>query len=339
MTITLTPRSYERVLKHVVKHGRQVSPRGEQTYELINGSMVLRNPLDRLVTNRNRRMNVAFAVAEFFSFIFAVDDINFFTRFISDYGRFSSDGKVLDGCYGTRLKYAELQAGLKTTRSQLDAVVDKLSNDKDSRQAVMTIYQAGDLFGGGGKNTPCTETLQFLVRDGELHMIVNMRSSDLVRGLTYDLYVFTMTQELLARQLGLPLGNYYHNAGSLHVYKSDLELIDQMDKMPRWPHVMTQMPLPTQADLSAFRLMVEDGLDQDIVFFGMANDHKAWSSGPNRVYWVSQAAVMKSFINRHANPELALRAHDLVSDRSLKFVLRQALVRAGIKDKSRLLGV
>jgi thymidylate synthase len=46
-----------------------------------------------------------------------------------------------------------------------------------------------------------------------------MRSNDLVWGLPYDVFFFTMLQELLAQKLGLDLGVYIHGAGSLHLYE------------------------------------------------------------------------------------------------------------------------
>jgi thymidylate synthase len=47
-------------------------------------------------------------------------------------------------------------------------------------------------------DVPCTLTLQFLIRQGRLDMIVNMRSNDLLWGFSYDITQFAFVQRLLA---------------------------------------------------------------------------------------------------------------------------------------------
>jgi thymidylate synthase len=74
------------------------------------------------------------------------------------------------------------------------------------------------------KDSPCTCNIQFLIRDARLHAIVYMRSNDAIWGLPYDVFLFTMLQELLSCQLGTELGSYFHFAGSLHLYRRHFEL-------------------------------------------------------------------------------------------------------------------
>lgn len=232
----LTPRTYRKTLEKFLNspHLLPVTVNGQETLEVLNATMFLRNPLDRVISDAARRMNIGFAVAEFFSFVTGEDRISFFTNFIADYDRFSSDGLTLDGCYGSRI--------IAEDSNQINRVVEMLQEDPESRRAVISIYQKDDLWGAGGKNTPCTMTLQFLIRDGLLHTIVNMRSFDLIKGLTYDMFVFTMVQELIARRLGVELGTFSHNAGSMHIYKSDIPMIEAMGNSARWPLVMKPMP-------------------------------------------------------------------------------------------------
>jgi len=40
-------------------------------------------------------------------------------------------------------------------------------------------------------------------------------------GLPFDIFAFTMLQELLARDLGVELGRYIHTVGSLHLYNEN----------------------------------------------------------------------------------------------------------------------
>ena len=66
----------------------------------------------------------------------------------------------------------------------------------------------------------CSSDLwQFDLTEGSLDMTVNMRSNDAVWGLSYDVPSFTAVQRAMALSLGVPLGTYFHQAGSFHVYE------------------------------------------------------------------------------------------------------------------------
>jgi hypothetical protein len=54
-------------------------------------------------------------------------------------------------------------------------------------------------------------------------MIATMRSNDLWLGLPYDVFAFTCIQQMVAAALGVGLGWYQHQAGSLHVYDRNME--------------------------------------------------------------------------------------------------------------------
>lgn len=64
--------------------------------------------------------------------------------------------------------------------------------------------------------------MQFHLRNGVLHMSVTMRSNDAYLGLPHDVFCFTMIQEMMARRLGVELGEYYQHVGSMHVYEDKL---------------------------------------------------------------------------------------------------------------------
>jgi hypothetical protein len=75
------------------------------------------------------------------------------------------------------------------------------------------------------KDVPCTLALQFFIRDEKLHLHVNMRSSDIILGIAYDVPAFTLMQEVLANELGVGLGEYCHTSNSLHCYERDFAML------------------------------------------------------------------------------------------------------------------
>jgi thymidylate synthase len=163
-------------------------------------------------------------------------------------GQFSDDGKTINSAYGNRMfryRFRENQfsgSGLDAwDRSQFTNVLEELKRDPDSRRAIMHINEPPDLDRAvcrGSKDVPCTLSIQLLIRDRKLHMLVQMRSNDVVWGLPYDVFSFTCLQEAFLQMLqreGVPvddLGNYVHTAGSLHVYDTHFSMAEEISKEP-----------------------------------------------------------------------------------------------------------
>lgn len=194
-----------------------VNPRGKVTKELPAVQIVLTNPRSRLVYLPERKFSIVYATIESLLFALKEDKLKYFTAFNSKMGLFSDDGMTMHGAYGYRIA-----KGLQT-------IVDKLRKDKDTRQAVLTIYNYEcDLLNYSGRDVPCTIALQFMLRDNQLQLIVTMRSNDAILGMPYDIYNFTNIQEVIANSLGVNVGTYVHQVGSLHVYQENFEIFEMM---------------------------------------------------------------------------------------------------------------
>jgi thymidylate synthase len=107
---------------------------------------------------------------------------------------------------------------------QLQNVTSLLTEHPGSRRAVVQLFNAEDI-ASEYKGIPCTTTLQFLLRGERLHLSVTLRSNDAYWGLPHDVFCFTMLQEMMARRLGVELGEYYQYVGSMHAY------VDYLDRM------------------------------------------------------------------------------------------------------------
>ena len=104
---------------------------------------------------------------------------------------------------------------------QLNLVIDKLKNDKFTRQAVLSIYD-GKEQNTYTFDTPCTLSIHFQIVDNELCMTVNMRSNDLWFGFCNDQYCFSKLQQLIANKLKIKVGWYYHFSSNMHLYNEFL---------------------------------------------------------------------------------------------------------------------
>jgi thymidylate synthase len=233
-------------LSSLLNRGRTAEPRGLETLELLGVTCTLTNPRNRCIANPERRWNLALAVGEFCWHASASNSVEFIEYYARRWREFTEDGSTIRGsCYGHTV-FGQLRSG----PSQWQQIVALLRRDPESRRAILSFREPSeDLF--ADKDVPCANTMQFLVRDSRLHAVVSMRSNDVIWGLPYDLFLFTMFQELLASELGLALGAYTHMVGSLHLYEKHYELARRIIAVPDVP--VFEMPqMEEYGELHAF---------------------------------------------------------------------------------------
>lgn len=180
--------------------------------ELIGVQLGLEAPRARLSRTETRGRPFS-ALGEFLWYLTKDNRLNFIQPYIPAYAKDSDDGLTVHGGYGPRL-FA--QRG----HDQLENAIAQLRASSTSRRAVIQIFDAEDN-AKRHKEVPCTTTLQFLLREGRLHLIATMRSNDAYLGLPHDVFCFTMLQEMVARILEADLGGYRHFVGSMHLYDKD----------------------------------------------------------------------------------------------------------------------
>ncbi len=227
------------VLSSLLTRGHQTRPRGLETLELFPVTFTLTKPRKRSVVNPERRWNLPLAIGEFCWHVSGSNELQFIEYYAKRWREFAEDGSTIRGsCYGHRI-FSQPDEN----RSQWLQIVELLRKDPASRRAVLNFQeQTEDLV--MQKDIPCASTMQFLVRDSRLHAITCMRSNDAIWGLPYDVFLFTMFQELLASELGLPIGTYTHIVGSLHLYQRHFDLARRIIGIPFSP--ASEMPAMEQ---------------------------------------------------------------------------------------------
>ncbi|MEJ7776979.1 MAG: thymidylate synthase [Sphingomicrobium sp.] len=188
------------------------------TKELLGVSLRILKPRARISNSENRGKPFS-AIGELLWYLSGSDSLAFIESYVSAY-KDDAVGGIIEGAYGPRL------AAMRGSINQLDSIHRLLSEKAGSRRAVIQLFNAEDI-ATDHKEIPCTTTLQFHLREGQLHLSVTMRSNDAYWGLPHDVFCFTMLQEMMARRLGVELGEYYQYVGSMHVYDDYLEAIDQ----------------------------------------------------------------------------------------------------------------
>lgn len=113
---------------------------------------------------------------------------------------------------------------------QFDKCVSHINVDNNTRRACMIYTRPSmhkDYAKGGMSDFMCTHAVNYYVREGKIHAVVQMRSNDVVMGYKNDYAWQKYVLDLLSEKTNLKPGNIIWNAGSLHVYERHFNLLDQ----------------------------------------------------------------------------------------------------------------
>lgn len=211
--------SYYDLVNRVRTHGKKRSPRGIETYDLGPTTVVLQSPYDAMPLGMGRALMTAIGAAEAMQLIAGHVDHTLLPRISPIFERYlEPTTQRFHGAYGDRVG------------EQLTHVVRKLRNDRDTRQAVVTLWNPvlDNVF--AARDFPCTVALNFAIEDDHLVMRTQMRSNDIWLGYPYDIFMFTQLQITLARALRVEPGVYTHSAWSLHLYAHNADQVDKLSK-------------------------------------------------------------------------------------------------------------
>lgn len=113
-------------------------------------TITYKRPIERVLLNPARDANAAFHLYEAMWMLAGRNDLAPLQYYVKDFGKFSDDGKTLNGAYGYRWRHAErpnknigcYSLGLDV--DQLDIIVNHLNADPNSRRAVLQMWNVED---------------------------------------------------------------------------------------------------------------------------------------------------------------------------------------------------
>lgn len=194
---------------------------GDIRGEIINATTIIEDPTRCVLDSYFRKANMRYAMGELLWYLSGNRSLKEIQKITKNWDRFSDDGVSINSNYG----YCIME---KFGFNQFYFVVRELVNNPNSRRAIIHIKEPSQK---DSKDINCTMTLQYLIRDGKLVAITNMRSNDLWYGFPYDVLCFSSLQVMLSMILEVPLGVYIHNAGSLHLYERNAISKDEFERI------------------------------------------------------------------------------------------------------------
>ena len=192
----------------------------DDTQALFNVGFTITKPMDNNISCKQRNWKQDYAEAEWQWYLSGDRNI-----------------KKLDELYGKVPKIWERMAdvngnvnsnyGWQWQRNrQLREAIHLLKRNPRTRQACISIFD-GKEYDRYTHDTPCTYAVQFTIIGQSLNMCVTMRSNDLWYGFCNDQYCFSKLQLLVADELGLLVGEYFHFAHNLHLYNNIIDKINE----------------------------------------------------------------------------------------------------------------
>jgi len=213
--------------REVLEDGISQDVRGTRSVELINSTISV-DMTKPILTVKDRDLGYRFMFAEAEWILNGKNDVASIEPYSPIIKNFSDDGIWFQGAYGPKLV------------DQLSYVVDSLTSDLGTRQAVATIWSRNPR---ASKDHSCTVSIQWLIRHGKLHCIDTMRSSDIWLGVPYDVFNFSMYSAYIAlvlrsKGVDVDLGTLHLNAGSQHLYSNNFVAAANIaDRLPKEPSV------------------------------------------------------------------------------------------------------
>lgn len=205
------------VFQRLLKSKTRLTATKGDNVEISGVALELTQPRARL-SRTEIKGHLFSCLGEFFWYISCSNRVEPMEYYLSRYKEFAQPDGTIWGAYGPRIFGGE--------NSQYERVINILRERPTSRKAVIQLFDRLDIE-KDYEDVPCTCTLQFLQRDGVLHLVTHMRSNDAYWGLPHDVFSFTMVQEIMAAELGYKLGSYKHLVGSLHLYDRHREKVEQ----------------------------------------------------------------------------------------------------------------
>ncbi|WP_087960407.1 thymidylate synthase [Geobacillus thermodenitrificans] len=138
--------------------------------------------------------------------------------------------------------------------NQVDRCIDILSNDQESRQAVISLMDFS-------AHMPCSMFCQFLIREGKLDLLLTFRASELLDYAYSDVYTYTTLQELMAYWLNVDVGNFHFYATSLHITEPNFKKAELILERNKTRQKNEKSNIPIEMEYEGFREKFSTAID------------------------------------------------------------------------------
>lgn len=235
-------KAYYDLLSWVFWHGQEISIRGLKIKELINETLRISGTNFYAVPEiRPISKVVPYLMGELAWYFSGSNDVNGILRYSKFWDKIKNPDNSVNSNYGYNVFYKKNQFH----KTQYEWVKEQLIKDKSTRKAIILYTDQENCF-DTNRDFVCTQLQHFFIRNNELFSIVYIRSSDMIKGLTYDMPFWSIVQN----QLYLELLNVYPylklceivvHFGSIHIYETDFKLVESILSSSRQDSILVYL--------------------------------------------------------------------------------------------------
>lgn len=248
-----------KIFKDLKEKGVISSPRGFKIIELEDYVMEFHPIKDRFCSFKERKLSLRYNVAE--TAWYLKGDPN--DCRMEYYAPFWATLKNPEKPY-----YHSNYGEYFFKEKQFEYVIASLKADKDTRQASVILCRPNVMM-SNTKDKICTYFVGFRIRNNKLNMSVGMRSNDVIRGLSIDMFQFSVIYEMLYNKLldiypDLEIGTYIHKSDSFHIYECHFEMLDAIYNSNGDNYVDIECPLISSSNEVDFMLNQYPEIEENI---------------------------------------------------------------------------
>ncbi|ARJ92935.1 thymidylate synthase [Listeria monocytogenes] len=171
-----------------------------------------------------------------FKEVYQAEMEKFKTRILEDEA-FANKYGELGNIYGKQ--WREWKTSQGETIDQLADLIEMIKTNPNSRRLIVSAWNPEDI--PNMALPPCHSLFQFYVADGKLSCQLYQRSADIFLGVPFNIASYALLTHLIAREVGLDVGEFIHTMGDAHLYNNHIEQVKE--QLSRTPHKLPQLVL------------------------------------------------------------------------------------------------
>ncbi len=113
-------------------------------------------------------------------------------------------------------KWVNKEEDGRLTFDQIQYVIDQLKENPKSRRIIVNAWHPANAT--VSKLPPCHYSFVFNVQDGKLNTHLTQRSADTALGVPFNIAAYSIITRLIAKEVGLDLGEFGHTLVDAHLY-------------------------------------------------------------------------------------------------------------------------
>ncbi|EKF1561690.1 thymidylate synthase [Listeria monocytogenes] len=171
-----------------------------------------------------------------FKEVYQAEMDKFKTRILEDEA-FANKYGELGNIYGKQ--WREWKTSQGETIDQLADLIEMIKTNPNSRRLIVSAWNPEDI--PNMALPPCHSLFQFYVADGKLSCQLYQRSADIFLGVPFNIASYALLTHLIAREVGLDVGEFIHTMGDAHLYNNHMEQVKE--QLSRTPHKLPKLVL------------------------------------------------------------------------------------------------